>query len=111
MLAGGTVGEETGAARHVGGGRAPNAFARAVAAPRTAAIDRDEAYPWDAVRALADAGFLGMTVPCGLGGRGRAAQVLRTLVASKVPGWRSPQGRDGYAGRGTGRAAGREAAE
>jgi alkylation response protein AidB-like acyl-CoA dehydrogenase len=38
---------------------------------------------------------------------GGTAQVLRTLVASKVLGWKLPQGRDGYAGR----AAGREAAE
>lgn len=84
-----------------------NAFARTVAAPRTAAIDRDGAYPWDVVRALADADFLGMTVPHDLGGRGRTAQVLRALAGSKVPGWKLPQGRDGCAGRGTGRAAGR----
>jgi alkylation response protein AidB-like acyl-CoA dehydrogenase len=38
---------------------------------------------------------------------GGTAQVLRTLVASKVLGWKLPQGRDGYAGR----AAGCEACE
>ena len=31
-------------------------FARSVAAPRAADTDRREAYPWDVVRALAEAG-------------------------------------------------------
>jgi len=47
-------------------------FARSVAAPRAAGIDRDEAYPWDVVRALAEAGFMGMTVPRDFGGQGRS---------------------------------------
>jgi alkylation response protein AidB-like acyl-CoA dehydrogenase len=43
---------------------------------------------------------------------GGTAQVLRTLVASKVLGWKLPQGRDGYTGGRGGRdAAAREAAE
>jgi len=45
------------------------AFAQAVARPRAAAVDRDEAYPWDVVKALAEAGFLGMTLPKALGGK------------------------------------------
>ncbi len=48
------------------------AFSQSVARPRAAAIDRDEQYPWDIVRALTEAGFLGMTVPQALGGQGRS---------------------------------------
>jgi len=48
------------------------AFSRAVARPRAAQIDRDEQYPWDIVKALAEAGFCGMTVPKALGGQGRS---------------------------------------
>ena len=44
-------------------------FSLRVARPRAAAIDRDEAYPWDVVEALRDAGFLGMTLPKALGGQ------------------------------------------
>jgi len=48
------------------------AFAADVARPRAAAIDRDEQYPWDIVKALTQAGFCGMTVPAALGGQGRS---------------------------------------
>jgi len=48
------------------------AFAQDVARPRAAAIDRDEQYPWDIVKALAQAGFCGMTVPRALGGQDRS---------------------------------------
>jgi len=48
------------------------AFSQAVVRPRAAAIDRDEQYPWDIVKALAEAGFVGMTVPAALGGQGRS---------------------------------------
>ena len=48
------------------------AFAETVARPRAAAIDRDEQYPWDIVKALAAAGFCGMTIPEALGGQGRS---------------------------------------
>ena len=43
-------------------------FALQVARPRAAAIDRDEQYPWDIVKALQENGFLGMTMPKALGG-------------------------------------------
>ncbi len=46
-------------------------LAQAHIAPRAADIDRDEAYPWDNVKALTDAGFMGMTIPQALGGQGR----------------------------------------
>ena len=48
------------------------AFAREVARPRAAAIDRDEQYPFDIVKALVQAGFVGMTMPKALGGQGRS---------------------------------------
>ena len=48
------------------------AFAQGVVRPRAAAIDRDEQYPWDIVKALAEAGFLGMTLPKALGGQERS---------------------------------------
>ena len=48
------------------------AFSQAVVRPRAAAIDRDEQYPWDIVKALAEAGFLGMTMPKALGGQDRS---------------------------------------
>lgn len=44
-------------------------FSQAVVRPRAAAIDRDQEYPWDIVKALAEAGFLGMTMPKALGGQ------------------------------------------
>lgn len=39
-------------------------------APRAAEVDRTEAYPWDNVKVLTDAGFMGMTVPEAYGGPG-----------------------------------------
>jgi alkylation response protein AidB-like acyl-CoA dehydrogenase len=48
------------------------AFSQDVVRPRAAAIDRDEQYPWDIVKALAEAGFLGMTLPKALGGQARS---------------------------------------
>jgi alkylation response protein AidB-like acyl-CoA dehydrogenase len=47
-------------------------FAQTVVRPRAAAIDRDEQYPWDIVKGLAEAGFLGMTMPKALGGQDRS---------------------------------------
>ncbi len=46
------------------------AMAEAVIAPKAAEVDRTEAYPWDSVEKLTQAGFMGMTVPKALGGRG-----------------------------------------
>jgi 3-sulfinopropanoyl-CoA desulfinase len=47
-------------------------FSQSVVRPRAAAIDRDEQYPRDLVKALAEARFLGMTLPKTLGGQGRS---------------------------------------
>jgi 3-sulfinopropanoyl-CoA desulfinase len=41
-------------------------------APRAAEVDRTEAYPWDHVETLRQAGFIGMTIPPELGGQGRS---------------------------------------
>lgn len=57
--------------------------ARSAVAPRAAATDRAEEYPWDVVRALADAGFLGMTIPRRPGGQGRSF-LDAVLVAEEV---------------------------
>ena len=43
-----------------------------VVAPRAAEVDRTEAYPWDLVEALREAGFMGMTVPEAYAGPGRS---------------------------------------
>src|SRR4051794_38122701 len=47
-------------------------FAQDVARPRAAEIDASEQYPWDIVKALTEARFVGMTVPESLGGQGRS---------------------------------------
>ncbi len=49
--------------------RAAELAQRAIA-PRAAAVDESEEYPWDNVRDLTEAGFMGMTVPRDYGGQG-----------------------------------------
>ena len=39
-------------------------------APKAAEVDRTEAYPWDNVARLTEAGFMGMTIPREYGGQG-----------------------------------------
>ncbi len=45
-------------------------LASTLVADNAAAIDREERYPWENVRALTEAGFMGMTIPRELGGAG-----------------------------------------
>lgn len=45
-------------------------FARTIVAPRAATVDQSEQYPWETVRELAAAGFMGMTIPKAYGGPG-----------------------------------------
>ncbi len=45
-------------------------LARDKIAPRAADVDRTEEYPWDNVRLLTEAGFMGMTIPRKFGGLG-----------------------------------------
>ena len=47
-------------------------FAAGHVAARAAEVDRTEEYPWDTVEALTEQGFMGMTVPCELGGNGHS---------------------------------------
>ena len=53
-------------------GERARTLAREVIGPRAAEVDRTEAYPWDNVEALRDAGFMGMTIPEAHGGQGRS---------------------------------------
>ncbi len=53
------------AIRHAARQLAENEFA-----PRAAQIDKTEEYPWDNVKKLTRAGFMGMSVPCEYGGPG-----------------------------------------
>ena len=46
--------------------------AREAIAPNAAKVDESEAYPWDNVAVLQEAGFTGMTVPKELGGPGHS---------------------------------------
>ncbi|MGI9422914.1 MAG: acyl-CoA dehydrogenase family protein, partial [Hyphomicrobiaceae bacterium] len=52
-------------------------------APRAADVDVSEQYPWDNVSALTGAGFMGMTVPTSLGGRG-LSYLDTTLVIEEM---------------------------
>ena len=63
-------------------------LAQNIIAPRAAEIDRTEQYPWDNVKALRDAGFVGMTIPRELGGQGRSFldAVILIVEMSKVCG-------------------------
>lgn len=45
-------------------------FAQKMIAPHAAEIDRTEAYPWNNVKALTEAGYMGMTIPEAYGGLG-----------------------------------------
>jgi alkylation response protein AidB-like acyl-CoA dehydrogenase len=47
-------------------------FADRIVRPRAAAIDAEGEYPWDIVKALAEAGFVGMTMPKAYGGQDRS---------------------------------------
>ena len=52
-------------------------------APKAAEVDRTEAYPWDNVARLRDAGFIGMTVPREWGGQG-ASYLDAVLVIEEM---------------------------
>ena len=67
-------------------------LAQGVVARNAAATDRDEAYPWENVRALVDAGFMGMTIPERLGGGGRSF-LDASLVVEEMAALCGPTGR------------------
>ncbi|MDI3297728.1 MAG: acyl-CoA dehydrogenase family protein [Bacillota bacterium] len=52
-------------------------------APRAAALDEEERFPWENVEALGEAGFLGMMVPPEYGGAGASA-LEHALVVEEV---------------------------
>ncbi|MFP4126770.1 MAG: acyl-CoA dehydrogenase family protein [Alphaproteobacteria bacterium] len=68
------------------------ALAPDVVAPGAGETDRTEAYPWDVVRALRDAGFMGMPVPAAYGGPG-LDQLDTCLVIEEIASARSTSGR------------------
>ena len=55
-------------------------LATGVLADRAADVDRTEDYPWDNVRALTEAGFMGMTIPRIYGGQGRSYLDVVTVI-------------------------------
>ena len=58
-------------------------LARTVMQPRAADIDKTEEYPWDNVKALTDAGLMGMTIPETYGGQG-ASYLDAVLVVEEM---------------------------
>lgn len=59
------------------------ALAETVFAPRAASIDQTEAYPWDNVTCLKEAGLMGLTIPRFYGGQGRSYLDV-TLVVEEL---------------------------
>src|SRR3954454_21025129 len=61
-------------------------FAHTVVQSRAAEIDVSEQYPWEIVKALTDARFVGMTIPESLGGQGRSF-LDAVLVIEEMAKW------------------------
>ncbi len=61
-------------------------------ADNAAETDRTEQYPWNNVKALQDAEFMGMTIPKELGGQGRSF-LDANLVVEEVASYCGPTGR------------------
>jgi len=51
--------------------------------PRAAEVDASEEYPWDNIKLLAEAGFMGMTIPVEYGGKG-ASYLDTVLVVEQI---------------------------
>jgi len=58
-------------------------LAKTVIQPRAADIDKTEEYPWHNVKALTEAGFMGMTIPEAYGGQG-ASYLDAVLVVEEM---------------------------
>ena len=67
-------------------------LARGPIAARAAEVDRTEAYPWDNIALLTEAGFMGMTVPTAYGGRG-ASYLDAVLVIEEMAAYCGVTGR------------------
>jgi 3-sulfinopropanoyl-CoA desulfinase len=67
-------------------------LASTLVARNAAEIDRSEQYPWENVKALTEAGFMGMTVPKEFGGAGRSF-LEANLVVEEMAAFCGPTGR------------------
>ena len=67
-------------------------LAAGVIANNAAEVDKSEQYPWDNVKALKEAGFMGMTIPTELGGPGLSF-LDANLVVEEIASYCGPTGR------------------
>ena len=67
-------------------------LAAGIVATNAAEVDKSEQYPWDNVKALKEAGFMGMTVPKELGGPGLSF-LDANLVVEEMASYCGPTGR------------------
>ena len=67
-------------------------LAAGIVATNAAKVDKSEQYPWDNVKALKEAGFMGMTVPKELGGPGLNF-LDANLVVEEMASYCGPTGR------------------
>ena len=67
-------------------------LAAGIIANNAAEVDRSEQYPWDNVKALKEAGFIGMTIPTELGGPGLNF-LDANLVVEEMASYCGPTGR------------------
>ena len=67
-------------------------LAAGIVATNAAEVDKSEQYPWDNVKALKEAGFMGMTIPTELGGPGLNF-LDANLVVEEMASYCGPTGR------------------
>ena len=67
-------------------------IASTLVAQNAVEVDKSEQYPWDNVKALTDAGFVGMTIPKAYGGPGRNF-LEANLVVEEMAAYCGPTGR------------------
>ena len=67
-------------------------LAAGIVAKNAAEVDKSEQYPWDNVKALKEAGFMGMTIPTELGGPGLNF-LDANLVVEEMASYCGPTGR------------------
>ena len=67
-------------------------LAAGIVAKNAAEVDKSEQYPWDNVKALKEAGFMGMTIPTELGGAGLNF-LDANLVVEEMASYCGPTGR------------------
>ena len=62
-------------------------IASTLVAKNAVEVDKSEQYPWDNVKALTDAGFVGMTIPKEYGGPGRSFLEANLVVEEMAAYW------------------------